>query len=316
MSLLGFILAGILIVWGVMRATERVPLDKDQRRRLAFTTRITHPTRLVLSILGALTLYLVVKWSFLLIPGGHVACVYDPTRGGIQSYTLPEGLRMILPWDKTAIFSVQTQEYTMSISPTEGAVLGDDSIKCETNEGLKVVLDLSILFHVDPQKAPDVWRRLGDNYITVFVRPVVRERIRMVVAKYGVQEIYSGKRTTIEEEITEELREPFSQEGLLLEQILLRNVEYANKEFAAAIAEKQARQQQVITEKRNLERAQYDKAATVNQAQGDAQSLTLRAQTLAGNPEVVKYELAKKIAPRVRKAYLSQGAVPLPGGGE
>jgi regulator of protease activity HflC (stomatin/prohibitin superfamily) len=316
MGFLGFILAAILVVWGVMNSTERLPLDEQERRRVAFSARVTHPWRLFGSILGAIALYSVLKWSFLLIPGGHVACVYDPLRGGIQDYTLPEGLRMIAPWQRTVLFSVRTQQYTMSIAPVEGAVMGDDSIKCETNEGLKVVLDLTVVFHVDPLHAPYVWRKLGDDYNVIFVRPMVRERIRMVVAKYGVQDIYAGRRAKIGDEITAELRDSFATEGLVLEGILLRNVNYANDEFAAAIAEKQSRQQLVITEKRNLERAEFEKASTVNQARGDARSLTLRAETLAGNPEVVKYELAKKIAPRVRKAYLSQGAVPLPGGGE
>ena len=310
MSFVAFLIAAGLVAWGISSSVK----GAKEGGRLAMT--VARPRRLVALIMGALAVFCVLRWSVLIIPGAHIACVYDPTRGGIQDYTLPEGMHLIAPWDKTTIFSVQTQEYTMSASPTEGATMGDDSIKCETNEGLKVKLDLSVLFHVDPQHAPQVWRKLGDNYTTIYVRPLVRERIRMVVAKYSVQDVYSGQRSKIEDEITSELQPPFAEEGLVLEQILLRNVEYANPEFAQAIADKQARQQQVITERRNLERAQYDKAATVNQAQGDAQAMTLRAETLSQNPEVVRYELARKIAPRVHKAYLSEGAVPLPGGGQ
>jgi regulator of protease activity HflC (stomatin/prohibitin superfamily) len=135
------------------------------------------------------------------------------------------------------------------------------------------------------------------------------------VAKYGVQDVYSGRRKEVETEITRELQEPFQQEGLALEQVLLRNVSYGHEEFAEAIAEKQARQQQVITEKRNLERAEFEKSATVNKARGEAQSVMLRAQTLTQNPEVVRYEMSQKLGPRVKKAYLSESAVPLPRGG-
>jgi regulator of protease activity HflC (stomatin/prohibitin superfamily) len=252
----------------------------------------------------------------LVIPGAHVACVYDPARGGIQDYTLPEGLNVIAPWVRTEMFSVQTQEYTMSVARTEGAVMGDDSIKCETNEGLKVLLDITVLFHVDPQHAPMLWRRLGEHYLSTFVRPVVRERIRMLVAKYSVQDIYSGRRQQIQTEITEQLHEPFAEEGLVLEQVLLRNVNYGHKEFADAIAQKQARQQQVITEKRNLERAKHEKTATVNAAQGEAQSIALRANTLANNPQVARYDMVQKMAPRVKRAYMSAGSLPFPTGGE
>jgi regulator of protease activity HflC (stomatin/prohibitin superfamily) len=268
-------------------------------------------------LLGAIAVLYMLRASVVVVPGAHVACVYDPLLGGIQSYTLPEGLRFIFPWCKAEIFRTQTQEYTMSIAAKEGSVKGDDSIRCETNEGLKVLLDLTVLFHVDPQRAPELWRKLGADYNNVFVRPAARERIRMVVARYSIQEVYSSRRAKIEEELTEELRRPFAEEGLVLEQVLLRNVQYAHPEFAQAIGEKQARQQQVITEKRNLERAEFEKQATINQAKGEARSIALRAQTLAQNPEVVTYDMAQKLGPRAKRAYLSEGTVPLPraGGG-
>jgi regulator of protease activity HflC (stomatin/prohibitin superfamily) len=312
----GVILALGLVTWGIATSitSSSGKGGGGQRVRLP-RAQVHNPGRLVGCILGAVAIAPVCAWSVIVIPGAHVACVYDPLRGGIQDYTLPEGLRTIAPWVQTEVFSVQTQEYTMSISPKEGAIIGDDSIRCETNEGLKVLLDLTVLFHIDPQRAPMLWRKLGSDYARIFVRPIVRERIRMVVAKYSVQDVYSGRRDQIAQEISRELQDPFQQEGLVLEQILLRNVAYGHADFAKAIAQKQSRQQDVTTEKRRLEQAQFDKQATVNKAQGEAQSITLRAQTLARNPQVVRYDMVQKLAPRVRRAYMSEGSLPLPLGG-
>ncbi len=313
---LGLIVAAAILLWGAMTSAKPSQVLRAGRGgRLRRKWELAHPVRFYGSVLAAIAAYYLLSWSVVVIPGAHIACIYDPLRGGIQQTTLPEGLHFVWPWVKTQTFSVQTQEYTMSISPKEGAVMGDDSIKCETNEGLKVLLDVTVLFHVDPQRAPMLWRKLGADYNHIFVRPVVRERIRMVVAKYSVQDVYSGRRKQIEEEITEQLKKPFEEEGLVLEQILLRNVAYAYNEFAKAIAEKQARQQQVITEKRNLERAEFEKQATINKAKGEARAIALRAQTLVRNPEVVRYELTQKIGPRIKKAYLSEDAIPLPKGG-
>jgi regulator of protease activity HflC (stomatin/prohibitin superfamily) len=315
-TVVGLVVAALLVIWGLSSSvTKRGDVIHVQQGRVVSGVVLAKPGRLGGAILAAIAVYQLASWSVVILPGAHIACVYDPLRGGIQDHTLPEGLQIIPPWVTTQVFSVQTQEYTMSITPSEGAVIGDDSIKCETNEGLKVLLDVTVLFHIDPQRAPQLWRRLGEEYNDIFVRPVTRERIRMVVAKYGVQDVYSGLRKQVETEITNELKEPFEKEGLALEQVLLRNVSYGHQEFADAIAEKQARQQQVITEKRNLERAQYEKSATVNRARGEAQSVMLRAQTLSQNPEVVRYEMSQKLGPRVRKAYLSESAVPLPRGG-
>ena len=192
-SLLGFLAALALLIWGIATSTRPGELLLVRGKPVP-RPGLARPGRLVGSILGAVALYYLFSWSILVVPGGHIACLYDPLRGGIQDYALPEGLRVVPPWAKTQIFSVQTQEYTMSVAPKEGAVLGDDSIRCETNEGLKVVLDLTVLFHVDPTHALQLWRKLGSEYNVLFVRPAVRERIRMVVAKYSVQDIYSGRR--------------------------------------------------------------------------------------------------------------------------
>lgn len=312
-AVVGLVVAVIIVIWGIASSTGQKSVVGLHEGAKSLSVR--RPGRLAFAILLALAVYPVLKWSVIVIPGGHVACVYDPARGGIQKYTLPEGLSVIAPWVNTQMFSVQTQEYTMSIAAKEGAVLGDDSIKCETNEGLKVLLDITVLFHIDPQHAPMLWSRLGERYLDIFVRPVARERIRMVVAKYSVQDIYSGRRQQIATEINSELQQSFTEEGLVLEQILLRNVQYGHQDFANAISEKQSRQQQVITEKRNLERAQYEKTATVNAARGEARSIALRANTLSANPEVVRYEMVQKMAPRIRKAYMSESALPLPTGG-
>ena len=96
----------------------------------------------------------------------------------------------------------------------------------------------------------------------------------------------------------------------------MRNVAYGHQEFADAISEKQSRQQQVITEKRNLERAAYEKTSTINAAQGEARSIALRANTLANNPQVARYDMVEKMAPRVRKAFMPASALPFPSGGE
>lgn len=308
-AVVGFVVSLVLVIWGVTTAVGTDPAAWQHG------VQVRKPGRLALALLLAVAVYPLAKWCVVVIPGAHVACVYDPARGGIQNYTLPEGLRVVPPWVRTRVFSVQTQEYTMSIAPKEGAVMGDDSIKCETNEGLKVLLDITVLFHIDHQYAPRLWWRLGEDYLSIFVRPITRERIRMVVAKYPVQDVYSGRRQQIQDEIKAELNEPFSEEGLVLEQVLVRNVAYGHKEFADAIAQKQARQQQVTTEKRNLERAQYEKSATVNAAQGEAQSIALRANTLANNPQVVNYDMVQKMAPRVRKAFMSASSLPFPSGG-
>jgi regulator of protease activity HflC (stomatin/prohibitin superfamily) len=254
---------------------------------------------------------------FLTVPAAYVATVYDPLRGGVQPTELPEGFHFVLPWWKTELWRVQTQEYTMSAIRSEGAVIGDDSIHCQTNEGLGLNLDVTVLFHIDPKDAHALWQKVGEDYQRVLVRPYARNVIRMVVAKYSVVDVYGPKRQQIEQEITESMRQAFAEKGIALESVLLRNVEFANPEFAQAITEKQVAEQQIRTEEQNLRRAQIEKQTMIAQAKGEAEAIQRRGETLRQNPEVVQYELVQKIAPNVRALYLPPNYLPVsprPGG--
>ncbi len=231
---------------------------------------------------------------------------------------------MVMPWWDTQLFTQQTQEYTMSGTSSsqiqeragENGSFGEDSIRCQTNEGMNVQIDCTVLFHVDPKDANDVWKKLGDDVIRLIVRPYTHNVMRMVVAKYSVEDVYSGKRKEIEQEITDQMRPQFAEKGLILEQLLIRNVAYGNPAFADAINAKQVAQQDVQTEGQKLARAQIEKQTIVAEAQGEARAIGKRGATLRQNPEVVQYEFVQKVAPRLKSMYLSAGALPLPKGGQ
>lgn len=255
----------------------------------------------------------------LTIPPAHVAAVYDPLRGGVQSDVLPEGFHMVMPWWQTQQFSQQTQEYTMSGStqqPTsEEHSQSDESIRCQTNEGMTVLIDCTVLFHVDPTHAQNVWLKLGDDTTRLIVKPYTHNILRMVVAKYSVEDVYTAKRKQIEVEITDQMKPLFAEKGLVLEQLLMRNVIYGNPAFAEAINAKQVAQQQVQTEYQKLNRSKIEKQTIVAEAQGEASAISKRGATLRQNPEVVKYEFVQKVAPRLKTMYLSPSSLPLPKGG-
>jgi len=304
------VIVGVLVAVLFLLLSLRIDTSGERPR-----TTLRNPALLILGI--GLTVFSAAfaNHCFLTVPAAYVATVYDPLRGGVQPAELPEGFHFVLPWWKTELWRVQTQEYTMSAVHTEGAVIGDDSIHCQTNEGLN--LDVTVLFHIDPKDAHVLWQKVGEEYQQVLVRPYARNVIRMVVAKYSVVDVYGVKRHQIEQEITETMRQAFAEKGIALESVLLRNVEFANPEFAKAITDKQVAEQQIRTEEQNLRRAQIEKQTVIAQAKGEAEAIQRRGETLRQNPEVVQYELVQKIAPNVRALYLPPNYLPVsprPGG--
>ena len=306
------VIVGVLVAVLFLLLSVKVDTSAERPR-----TVLRNPGLLILGIGVTVFAAAFANRCFLTVPAAYVATVYDPLRGGVQPTELPEGFHFVLPWWKTELWRVQTQEYTMSAIRSEGAVIGDDSIHCQTNEGLGLNLDVTVLFHIDPKDAHALWQKVGEDYQRVLVRPYARNVIRMVVAKYSVVDVYGPKRQQIEQEITESMRQAFAEKGIALESVLLRNVEFANPEFAQAITEKQVAEQQIRTEEQNLRRAQIEKQTIIAQAKGEAEAIQRRGETLRQNPEVVQYELVQKIAPNVRALYLPPNYLPVsprPGG--
>ncbi len=313
------IFVGLAIKWekdpSILTATKREP-GKPLEVQIPYRPKLRNPVLLALGFGLFPFWYVFGNNCFLTVPPAYVAAVYDPLRGGIQKEAMPEGFHLVMPWWETQLFTQQTQEYTMSATHHEGAVLGDDSIRCQTNEGMNVAVDCTVLFHVDPQQASMVWGKVGEEFVKLIVRPFSHNVMRMVVSKYSVVDVFSNKRKQIETEITESLKPMYAEKGLVLEQVLLRNIQYGNPAFAEAINEKQVAQQLVPTEIQKLKRAQIEKQTISAEARGEAQAISKRGATLKQNPEVVQYEFVQKAAPRMKSMYLPSGAIPtLMGGG-
>jgi regulator of protease activity HflC (stomatin/prohibitin superfamily) len=144
--------------------------------------------------------------------------------GSVQPDILESGLHVINPLLDITNFDVQTQNYTMSAIHTEGAQEGDDAIRVLSNDGLEVVIDLTVLYRVVPQDAPKILKGIGENYTDKIVRPVTRTRIRDNAVYYDAVALYSTKRNEFQQRIFKSIEDDFKKRGLVLEQLLIRNI--------------------------------------------------------------------------------------------
>jgi regulator of protease activity HflC (stomatin/prohibitin superfamily) len=131
---------------------------------------------------------------------------------------------MINPLLDITVFDVQTQNYTMSAIHDEGAQGGDDAIRVLSNDGLEVVIDLTVLYRVSPQDAPIIFKQIGVDYSDKIVRPITRTRIRDNAVYYDAVALYSTKRNEFQQRIFKTIETDFKSRGLVLEQLLIRNI--------------------------------------------------------------------------------------------
>ena len=144
--------------------------------------------------------------------------------GNVQPDILESGLHVINPLLDITDFDIQTQNYTMSAIHGEGAQEGDDAIRVLSNDGLEVVIDLTVLYRVSPSESPKIFKQIGVDYIDKIVRPVTRTRIRDNAVYYDAVALYSTKRNEFQQRIKKSIEDDFKMRGLVLEQLLIRNI--------------------------------------------------------------------------------------------
>jgi regulator of protease activity HflC (stomatin/prohibitin superfamily) len=144
--------------------------------------------------------------------------------GSVQNTTLASGLHLINPLVDVQHMDIKTQNYTMSAIHNEGAKEGDDAIRVLTSDGLEVVMDMTVLYKVVASAAPDILRSTGIDYTDKIVRPLTRTMIRDNAVYYDAVSLYSTKRDEFQNRIFVSIESDFKKRGLLLEQLLIRNI--------------------------------------------------------------------------------------------
>jgi regulator of protease activity HflC (stomatin/prohibitin superfamily) len=179
--------------------------------------------RALLLLGGAVLIFLGSGTSlFRQIDAGHVGV--QKLFGKVEPTVLYEGLSLVNPFVNIVQVSTQTQNYTMSHVGDEGQKSGDDAIRVMAGDGLEVAIDLTVLYRVSPPDAPRILRDIGENFEEKFVRPLARARIRENAVRYSAVDLYSTQRESFQNAIKTTIEEDFRKRGLVLEQLLIRDI--------------------------------------------------------------------------------------------
>ena len=207
--------------------------------------------------------------------------IIDPGKVGVQTLfgkvqdgVLESGLHIINPFVDVTTFSIQTENYTMSAKTGEGQVEGDDAIRVLSSDGLEVTIDLSVLYKVNPVKAPFIYQNIGVNYEDKIVRPVTRTSIRDNAVNYVAVDLYSTKREEFQYKINKSITDNFAKNGLLVQQVLVRNITLPATVRASIEskiqAEQEAQKMQFVLQK---ERQEADRKRVEAQGIADYQKI-------------------------------------------
>jgi prohibitin 1 len=185
------------------------------------------------------------------VQSGHVGVL--TLFGRVTGEVLPEGIHMINPFKSRNEMSIRTQEIKESASVPSA-------------EGLVMNLDTSLIYHLDSEKAADVYQKIGPNYLNVFIEPNLRAAIREATASHTANALYSGERELVAKQIRDQLTTLLGQRGILVESILLRDIQLPQT-LKTSIETKQQAEQEALAmnfrlqkEKQEAERKRIEAA--------------------------------------------------------
>ena len=173
----------------------------------------------------------------LIVIGALNACVKQIDAGqiGVSSLfckvsneVLTTGLNFVNPLVNVYNVDIKTLNYTMSGVHNEGEKEGDDAIRVLTSDGLEVTIDLTVLYRVVGTEAPRLIKETGLDYKDKIVRPLTRTKIRDNAVYFTAIDLYSTKRDQFQNRIFTTIEADFKKRGLILEQLLLRNITLPN----------------------------------------------------------------------------------------
>jgi prohibitin 1 len=161
------------------------------------------------------------------VESGHVGVL--TLFGRVTGEVLPEGMHLINPFKTNNEMSIRTQEIKESAS-------------VPSSEGLVMNLDTSLIYHLDPGKAADVYQKIGPAYETVLIEPNLRAAIREATASHTANALYTGEREMVAKQIYDNLGTVLGSRGFFIESILLRDIQLPTTLKSSIEAKQQAEQ--------------------------------------------------------------------------
>lgn len=239
-----------------------------------------------------------------IIPAGHVGVVFNLI-GGVEKRVLQEGFNLVVPVLETVTtYDARKISYNFSDSYDRNTV--GQSIRCQTNDGQNVAIDVTVVVHLDRGKTWKLHQDLGRDYANRLIVPQTRSIFRNVVAKYPIDTVYTTSRKGLTKDAENELRKSFMKNGVTLDELLIRGIIFSPS-FAEAVERKQIALQEAQRQNWIKKTAEREKERKIIEGEGDAKALALRGQALQLDPRLAELEFLEQLDQREKEIPVITG---------
>jgi regulator of protease activity HflC (stomatin/prohibitin superfamily) len=232
------------------------------------------------------------------------------TPKGVVEKDFTTGWHLIAPWNDLQMMDKTVWVYTFTNKADEGQKKTTDAIWTPTKDGIKMGLDISISWAIDPKYAWWIYANVSEadggvegKYMWIeenFIRAKTKSVLALTVSNYTPIEVYSNKRQDIQDVTFKKLGEELLVYHLILRQIDIREVFY-NPEYEQAINNKKLAEQEAlrlleVTKQKEelLKQSRIEKDIVIQAAQGQAEALKITGQSISSNPKIIQLEWIKR----------------------
>jgi regulator of protease activity HflC (stomatin/prohibitin superfamily) len=207
-----------------------------------------------------LLLVLILGWaSMAYVPAGSVGVL--TSFGAVTGEVLPEGTHFVSPFKVNHVMSVRTQTQ-------------EEHTSTPSSEGLNLEIDTSLIYHLNRDKAAAVFQTIGSEYGKTIIDPNLRSTIRDTTAGHSANTLYSSSRKQVEDEIMQGLKVALEPRGIVIENVLLRDIQLPHALRSSIEAKQQAEQESLAMSFRlQKERQEADRKRIEAQGVHDFQQI-------------------------------------------
>jgi len=208
--------------------------------------------KLVLILVGFIFLAILLWTAVAYVPPGHVGVL--TSFGKVTGEVLHEGTYFVSPFKINHVLSIRTQSQ-------------EEHTSTPSSEGLNLEIDTSLIYHLSPDKAATVFQTIGSQYAATIVEPTLRSVIRDTTAGHSANTMYSSARKQVEDEIKQSLQATLEPRGIVIENILLRDIQLPHA-LRASIETKQQAEQESLAMSFRLQKEKQEADRKRIEAQG------------------------------------------------
>lgn len=194
-------------------ATSSRASDRRQRRFMTLVRLRQRYSFKIVLLVAFVILIAAAFWPrvFYVVNSGQTGVLYRFFWGTQTSRTYGEGLTILFPWNSLFIYDVREQERS-------------EDVEVLSYNGLIISVGLSYRFQPDADKVALIHQRLGPDYTSKLVQPLLQSTVREVIGNYRPEELFTTHSATLQEEIGQIAQRKIEPYFIRINQIFVKRV--------------------------------------------------------------------------------------------